>query len=288
MAQGDDALAETAAELVALPLARFTAERTARAKAVRGDGDRDLAARITALAKPSASAWLVDLLARELPDDLQRVLDLGDDLREAQEAGDRERLRRLSGDRRTLLAEVVGRAAERAEAAGQRIGAAAVEEAQQTLQAAMTTPEAAAAVRSARLVRALDADGFDPVDLDDAVAGGAPPASAPPRRRRRVAPAEDDEAARREAEAEAARVREQRLGEAREAARAASATARTAAAEALDREQDVADLRRRMEDLQRRLDDARTAHGEAQRTAEQARRVADDAADEVDRLEAGA
>ena len=52
------------------------------------------------------SAWLVDLLVREAPDDLQRVLDLGEALREAQEDGDRTRLRELTAERRSLLGEI--------------------------------------------------------------------------------------------------------------------------------------------------------------------------------------
>lgn len=261
----DDALAAVAGELYALPLGRFTAERNARAKAARDDGDRDLAARIAALPKPSAAAWLVDGLVAGAPEDLQRVLDLGDELQQAQEDADRDRLRELTVHRRTLLAEVARSSAERAEAAGQRVGDAVLEEFQQTLQVALGDPAAAAAVRTGRLVRALGAD--DP-DRADAVAGGAP-AGSPPRPRR------SDDTRRREAE--------RRLAEARRLADSAAEEARAAETLVEDRDRDAEDLRRRVAELQTRLDAAEQALAAAREAAETARQHADEAIAAVER-----
>jgi len=281
----DDALTAAAAELYALPLGRFTAERAARAKAVRADGDRDLAARISALPKPSAAAWLVDALAA--PDDLQRVLDLGKDLRQAQEAADRDRLRELTAERRALLPEVARAAAARAEAVGQHVSDAVLEELQQTLQAALASAAAAAAIRTGRLVRALAADGLDPVDLGDAVAGGAPePGQDAPRAKRRSPEPDDGEQERREAEQRAAE-QARRLEEARDRARSAAAQARDTDALTEDRCHDVEDLRRRLDDLQTRLESAQRALDAAGAAAEEAHRAADDAAAEADRLASG-
>jgi hypothetical protein len=278
-----------AAELLSGPLGGFTAERNARAKAARADGDRDLAGRIGALPKPSVSAWLVDLLAREAPDDLQRVLDLGEALQQAQEDADRARLRELAAERRSLLSEVARSAASRAEAAGQRVGDAVLEEVQQTLQAALSSPAAAAAVRTGRLVRALDADGIEPVDLDGAVAGGAPSSRPPGRgsarrgsaRRDGNGPvdAEHEAAARREAEE-----RRRRLTAAQDRAEEAAARARAAAATAEDRQRDAADLRKRVEELRTRLQAAEQAQGDAESASAAAREEAEDAAAEVDRI----
>jgi hypothetical protein len=276
-----------AAELLSGPLAGFTAERNARAKAARADGDRDLAARIGALPKPSVSAWLIDLLAREAPDDLQRVLDLGDALRQAQDEADRPRLRELAVERRALLSEVARSTAKRAEETGQRVGETVLEEVQQTLQAALASPSAAAAVRTGRLVRALDADGFDPVDLDDAVAGGAPDGVSPGRGSARQgghgpADGEREAAARRAAEEH-----DRRLAAARDRAEEAVATARDAAATAEDRQRDAADLRKRLEELRPRLEAAEQAHTDAETAAAAARAEADDAEAEVDRIASG-
>lgn len=276
-------------ELLSLPLGRFTAERNARAKAARADGDRDLAERIGALQKPSVSAWLVDLLARETPEDLQRVLDLGDELREAQAGADRGRLRELAAIRRSLLGEIAGSAASRAEQAGQRVGDAVLEEVQQTLQAALTSPAAAGAVRSGRLLRALDTDGLDPVDLADAVAGGAPQAPqhalrSKPQGSARAAPERDAAEQRRAEERQRAEDRERRLQAARDRAAETARTAREAAARADERKRDAADLRTRVEELQHLLEAAERALDDAESAATAARVAADEAAAEVDRV----
>lgn len=291
------AFAEIAAALYALPPGRFTTERNARAKAARADGDRDLAARITALPKASASAWLVDLLAREGADDLDRVLRLGGELRHAQQQADRDRLRALTTERRELLAEVADRTVSRAEEAGQRASATVLEEFQQTLQAAMVDDGAAEAVRTARLTRALTADGLDPVDTTNAVGGpGHLPA---PRRspRRSAAPATSDDdheaAAARHARVQEAR---QRQADAEQRARQAGDTAEQAAARASDADQQAEDraraadgLRARLADLQHDLqdaeaaaDDAEQAATDARAAAERASRAAEDARNEAD------
>lgn len=212
------------------------------------------------------------------PDDLQRVLDLGAALRQAQEDADRDRLRELAGERRTLLAEVARAAAERADASGQRVGDAALEEFQQTLQAALASPDAAAAIRTGRLVRSLDADGLDPVDLDDAVAGGPPDGGSGERRAPRPPRAAQDEQARRAAEERA-----RRLEEARADARRTTALARDADAAVEDRTRDVDDLRRRIDELEQRLGAAQEALGDAESAAREAHRTADEAIAEVDR-----
>ena len=78
-------LASIADGLYALPAEEFTAARDAAAKDVRAD-DAELAKQVKALKRPSASAWLVNQLARQRADRLEELLALGDDLRAAQEA----------------------------------------------------------------------------------------------------------------------------------------------------------------------------------------------------------
>ncbi|MBO0788916.1 MAG: hypothetical protein J2P33_22885, partial [Actinobacteria bacterium] len=99
-----DSLARAADELYAIPPAGFTAARNERARQAREAGDRDLAAAIAGLRRPTASAWLVNLLSREAPDQVSRLLELGEELREAQQALAGDRLRELSGRRRQLVA----------------------------------------------------------------------------------------------------------------------------------------------------------------------------------------
>jgi DNA repair exonuclease SbcCD ATPase subunit len=282
----DDEVAGVAAELYAAPLAGFTAERTARVKAARDHGDRDLAARIGALQKPSASAWLIDLLAREHGDDLDRVDDLGERLRAAQETPDRDALRELAAERRRLLGEVAGIAADAAEAVtGKRPSAAVLEEVQQTLQAALASEEAAAAVRSGRLVRALAAEGLDPVDLTNAVAvgGQVAPVRRRPSRSRAAEAKEDDETDRRRKEAEQRKAAADRaVEEAEQAAADAADDADDADREAEERADAAEDLRRRLADLQKEADRADAAAERARKAAARAREAADRAEDEAD------
>ena len=52
------------------------------------------------LRRPTVSAWLVNLLAREDGGQMDELLELGQSLREAQRALDGDRLRELSAQRR--------------------------------------------------------------------------------------------------------------------------------------------------------------------------------------------
>ncbi|MBY8851954.1 hypothetical protein K7G98_28190, partial [Saccharothrix sp. MB29] len=76
---------QVADELYALPPAEFVAARDAHARLAADRGDKALAKRISALRKPTASAWALNLLAREAPADLAAAVALGDELRTAQE-----------------------------------------------------------------------------------------------------------------------------------------------------------------------------------------------------------
>ena len=162
-------LVEVADRLYALTPAEFTQARNAEAAAARG-ADSDLAAGIKSLRKPSTSAWLVNLLARQRLSDLDELLALGAELRAAQQALDGDALRRLSRERHASIHTLAVHAGRLAADAGHRVADATNREVVGTLDAAVVDPRAAAAVRSGRLIRALAAAGFDPVDLDGAVA----------------------------------------------------------------------------------------------------------------------
>ena len=165
-----DDLVAVAAELYALLPDEFTATRNERAKNARDDGDKELADRIRRLAKPSAAAWVMNLLARNLAEEIDGVVALGASLRKAQADLDRNELRKLGQLRHELIAAVARRGLALAEDLGQRISASATTEIEQTLQAAMADPDAAAAIRSGLLTKGLTSTGLDPVDLADALA----------------------------------------------------------------------------------------------------------------------
>jgi hypothetical protein len=150
-------LREVAADLYGVEPATFVA---ARATAAAG-ADRELAKRITALRKPTASAAAVNALTRRDPGLVDGILELGDRMRDAFAARDRDAIRDLSRERQRLL-----------QRATRDLGTspAVSREVEETLQAAVVDPVAAAAVRSGMLVRALESTGVESVDVSDAVA----------------------------------------------------------------------------------------------------------------------
>ncbi|MBD7996614.1 hypothetical protein H9639_15050 [Arthrobacter sp. Sa2CUA1] len=162
--------AEIVTGLYGLLPAEFTAARNARSAEAARRGERELGKRLKALPKPSAAAWLANLLVREREEAITDVLTLGASLREAQQDLDREELRRLNAERHRMLRSLAREARELADEVGNPVSTAVAAEVEQTLWAAMTDADAAAALATGRLVRSLEANGWEPVDLDGAVA----------------------------------------------------------------------------------------------------------------------
>lgn len=146
----------------------FTSARDAAAKRAP---DRAQRAAIMALRRPTASAWVLNCLARRQAGLLSQLLDLGPALAEAQRAGQGEALRTLGRQRRELVAVVTAAAVDLAD---RPVSAQVCAEIEQTLEAALADPAAAEAVRSGRLVRPLSYAGFGDVDVDGAVASAGP------------------------------------------------------------------------------------------------------------------
>ncbi|MGH3934576.1 MAG: hypothetical protein ACRDS1_06305 [Pseudonocardiaceae bacterium] len=149
-------LESVAGELYALPRDEFTAARNAAAKRARGQGRRELAEQIGALRRPSAAAWLANLLAREHPDEIRGLAWLGDGLREAQRRRHGEELRRLSAQRHQVVHALVQQAQSLASAAGYPASAAVTRELEYTFTAAVNSAAAAQALAAGRLTAALD------------------------------------------------------------------------------------------------------------------------------------
>lgn len=159
-----------AADLYCLPPEDFTATRDAAARAAKAGGDAEAARALKALRKPSVAAWLVNVLVAREPGLLEQLLELGPALAQAQTAGEGDALRELGARRRALVGAVVDRAVALAD---RSVTAAVRDEVAGTLDAGLSDPASAAAVRSGRLVRALSYAGFGGVDLDGAVASPA-------------------------------------------------------------------------------------------------------------------
>ncbi|SHN80652.1 hypothetical protein SAMN05660350_02964 [Geodermatophilus obscurus] len=284
-------LDEVADELYAVLPDEFVAVRTQRQDDARGAGNRTLAREIGALPKPTAAAWVCNLLVRKQRAEIEGLVELGDLLRQAQEELAGDQLRALDRQRSQLLTALTRRATALAREHGMRVGSTVETQVAETLRAAMADPEAGAGLLSGRLTGAMSYSGLGTTGTRPALRLVSPrperreapttrDGTAAPRRRR----AEDarraaEEARRREEEARrAAEERRRReLEEARRAAQEATALAAEAVAAAEEERHRVDDLDARRADLQARgaelADELSRTEEEAARTAEELERA---------------
>jgi hypothetical protein len=151
---------DIADDLYGLAPERFTASRDARVGEARAAGDRELAERIKRLRRPTVSAWLGNRLARDRAHEIEGLVRLGAELREAQAELSGDELRRLSRRRSDAVAALVAQARDLARAEGQSVSDAILEEVTATLEAALSDPDAAEALRRGRLTVALRYSGL--------------------------------------------------------------------------------------------------------------------------------
>ncbi len=153
-------LDSVADELYGLPPGEFTATRNARAKQARAEGDRELAAEIQRLSRPTASAWLVNQLVRERPEVVEPLIDLGRDLRDTTARITGDELRALTQQRHQAVHALMQQARSLGAARGQRVSEAVATEVRQTLDASLADARIADAVLAGRLSRAVEYAGF--------------------------------------------------------------------------------------------------------------------------------
>ena len=154
-------LDEIVRELYVLPPADFVAARNELVRAARAAGSREIAERLQHLRRPTRSAWLVNVLARD-PAAMRRLATLGKELRDAQTGLDSTQLRTLSEQRRRLITDLLEQALAHATNAGLRLTATVLSEIEATLQAALVDLAGALTIRNGRLVRPLSHSGFGP------------------------------------------------------------------------------------------------------------------------------
>jgi hypothetical protein len=216
-------LDQAAEELYALAPSDFTARRSGLAAQTRRDGAADVAKQIAELRKPTTAAWLVNQLVRGgaedgACDDVERLEDLGTRLRDAQARLDGTQMRELARSRHEIVAALVRRAGDLAAGSGQKLSASVQRELEETLGAAVADEQAALAVLSGRLTRALVYAGLGEVDVTAATATPLRRGRPPSTRAKQAQPAAGPDP---EAEAEATRAAARaRAVEAVDAARA--------------------------------------------------------------------
>jgi chromosome segregation ATPase len=153
-------LNSVADELYSLPPQEFTAARSVSEKEAKAIGDKELAAAIHRLRKPSVGAWLANQLVREHPGEVQSFVDLGAALREATATLSGDQLRELDRQRRQLVYALMQQARGLANAAGHKVSQDTASSLEDTLHAALADERAAAQLRAGRLTDTLQGQGF--------------------------------------------------------------------------------------------------------------------------------
>jgi hypothetical protein len=250
-----DLLAEAEAELYSADPDGFTARRAELAASARDAGEPATAKEITALRKPTRSAWVVNRLVRSDPEVRSRLDALAADLREA--AGG-DRLRELTAARSRLVDELTRTALRDLPAPP----AALREDVTATLDAAIADPEVAG--RLGRLTRAEQYAGFGPLSQAPFAGGTAAPAKP-----RAAKPAE--------AETEREDRRQEKIKEAERALADAGHDLETAAVAERDLEDTARRLEAELAGIRQRLAEARRqsyrAESRRQRAARQLSRL---------------
>jgi hypothetical protein len=257
---GDDALREATEELYGVDPADFVAARNELVKGLRREGERDLAAKVGKLRRPTPAAWAINQLVRRDPEGVEDLVRRGEELRAAQDralaGAHADDLREAARARRDVVAALSDTAAGFLTERG--VGADAHRnEITATLEAASLDHAAAAAVQGGRLSTALEPpSGFG--DLEAAVAASA--AVAPARSGRDASESPDSEA--------------RAAAEARRLARGLATQARTLRERVSRRRRELEEAEAEVATLERRLADARRRRDEAVRQAEEAEEAA--------------
>ncbi|MEV5838919.1 hypothetical protein [Nocardia sp. NPDC052112] len=155
-------LEEVAVDLYGLDPGEFIAARAARVAAAKDAGDKELAAAVGKLRKPTVVAWTVNLLARAAPEDVDALLQLGGALRAAQRELSGDQLRALTTQRQQVVHALAKRAGALAADRGHPVNEGVLREIGQTLTAALADAEVAEQVRSGTLVTSASYEGFGP------------------------------------------------------------------------------------------------------------------------------
>jgi hypothetical protein len=158
-------LDEVADELYAVHPDEFIALRKEHQDRARAEGDRELAKDIGGLPKPSTAAWVSNLLVREHRTELEGLVELGGLLREAQENLAGDQLRALNSQRSRLLGALTRQALAVAREHGHPVSTSVESQLEDTLRAAMSDPEAGAALLSGRLTSAMTYSGLGTIGV---------------------------------------------------------------------------------------------------------------------------
>ncbi len=259
-----------ARDLYGLPLDRFVPERGTLAKTLRGQDERDEAARVAKLPKPSVAAWTVNQLVRTQSRAVAALFAAGDALQHAQQdvldgKASGPALREAAERERAAVATLLDAARGLLDSEGHSLTAATLDRVSATLHAAALEPDARNAVEAGCLARELQHVGLGGGGL---VAGSADERNADPGR---------DRKSERVREREAKRERAQRLKAARSEEAKASRAAESAARE-------LRSARERRDRVVTALEEAQAALTAAELRAAEAARAHERARNDLEQL----
>jgi hypothetical protein len=245
--------------LHAVPLEDFVAERKRLAKELRAAGDRDSAAELAKLPKPSAPAWALNHVAREEPAVVGDWLDAAEALRDASSHAGRsggDALREAIAAHRDATRRVLGTVREQARPNGRELSEPMLDRVRELLQAATADPARAELLRAGRV---FEGDDDEPPPLPE------------PAARERGTKARG--AGERGTKARGAGERGAKAGERAAKARAAEERAEREAEARAELERLVAGAEERLEELRAAADERADAAEQAGERLEEARRT---------------
>jgi hypothetical protein len=161
-------------ELFVCPPSGFVEARNALARRLRAQGDREAAAEVSRLRRPTQSVWALNQTARQEAALVEALGDAGQALRAATEnalAGDASALRPAQEAERVTVDRVVAAAEAHLAAVGEPANPVIHQRMVDTLRATSTDPHAAAHLHAGRLTEDLTAAGLG---LDGFSASPAP------------------------------------------------------------------------------------------------------------------
>ncbi|HWD64163.1 MAG TPA: hypothetical protein VG405_03240 [Solirubrobacteraceae bacterium] len=178
------ATVKTASDLYGLPLDQFTPERNELVKRLRAEGEKEEAARVGKLRKPTLPAWTVNRLVRTQKKGIKRLFDAGDAVATAQSKGQSDKLRAAVSQQREALGDLMSLAEGLLDSEGRAPAAGVLERVGQTLRAAAIDPDAREQVQDGCLTRELQFSGLGGLGASDGSASRERKADEQARRQR--------------------------------------------------------------------------------------------------------
>jgi hypothetical protein len=284
-------------QLHAVPLEDFVGERKRLAKELRGSGDREAAAELAKLPKPTPPAWALNHLAREEPETVGAWLDAAAELRAATENADKSSagaVRAAIAAHRDATRALLAAVRERTRPNGRELSEPMLDRVRDLLGAATADPELSELLRAGRIVEGAEKEEAEEGEL---IWGAelAGPAARSSKRRRSSADGSSGRTTESRDSSDAAGAAKER--EAREREEAERAELERLVAEAEERHAELraaaeeragaaAEAAERLEEAQRTLHRSESEAAAAREAAEEAAEAAEQAERELRTLTA--